>query len=125
MMDLSPRRRRGPKPGGRPVRPQLHHGGAGPRPLIWKTGPDPVIHAQFVAFGRARAQALFRQEGWLMTFQEFQRIWGPDWPQRGRHSTDLCMTRSHTDLPWSADNVELITRAEHNRRCSQRKMMLR
>lgn len=123
MLTLPVRRRPGPRPGA--VRPTLHQGGAGPRPLIWKTGPDPVVHAQFVAFGRARAQALFRQEGWEITFEEFQQIWGADWPQRGRHSDNLCMTRSDIDLPWSADNVELITRADHNRRCSQRKMMLR
>ena len=111
-----PRRRRGA------VRPQQHHGGPGPRPFTWKTGPDPVTHAQFVAWGRARAQALFRQEGWELTFEQFQRIWGADWSRRGRRSDDLCMTRPYPDLPWSEHNAELITRADHNRRCADLRM---
>ena len=117
--------RRGPRPGVRPVRPQLHHGGAGPRPLTWCTGPDPVRHAQFVAFGRARAQAQFRGEAWTLTFDEFVQVWGADWSRRGRASDDLCMTRVDPDTAWDLHNVELITRCEHNRRCAARKMMLR
>lgn len=80
-------------------------------------------HDQFVAFGRARAQALFRGEAWDLAFDQFVQIWGPDWNRRGRASEDLCMTRADPDLPWSEHNAELITRSEHNRRCSARKMM--
>ena len=116
-------RRRGPKPG-RAVRPQLHYGGPGPRPLCWKTGPDPVIHDQYVAWGRARAQALWRGEAWELTFEEFRTVWGADWSRRGRGSDDLCMTRQDLTGPWSVHNVELMTRADHNRRCIAMKMGL-
>ena len=108
----------------KPPEQRLHRGGPGPRPLIWRTCPDPVRHAQYVAWGRARAQALFRQEGWAMTFAEFVEIWGEDWSRRGRDSDALCMTRSDWDLAWMPGNVELITRAEHNRRTAARKNLL-
>ena len=124
-MRITQPKRPGPNPRNRAVRPLLHQGGPGPRPLIWLVGPDPVRHAQYVAWGRARAQALYRGEGWDMTFDEFAEIWGTDWPRRGRASQDLCMTRPDLDLPWSVHNAELITRAEHNRRCAARKMALK
>ena len=114
-----PRRRRGA------VRPQQHHGGPGPRPFTWRTGPDPVLHSKYVAWSRARAQALFRQEGWNLTFEEFEQIWGDQWHRRGRARDDLCMTRTDPDLAWDTHNVELVTRAEHNRRCAARKMALK
>lgn len=124
-MKFDPPRRPGPKPRNRAVRPTLHNGKPGPRPLLWLTGTDPQRHARYIAWGRARAQALFRQEGWTLTFEEFEQIWGQDWPRRGRASDDLCMTRADPDEPWSVHNAELITRAEHNRRCSARKMALK
>ena len=75
-------------------------------------------HSQFVAWGRARAQAVFRHEPWQLTFDDFVQVWGTRWPERGRGRDQLCMTRRAPDLPWSASTVELITRAEHNRRCA-------
>ena len=82
-------------------------------------------HDQFVAFGRARAQALFRGEPWCLTFEEFEQIWQDCWHQRGRASEDLCMTRTDPEGAWATNNVELITRAEHNRRCAAQRMAQR
>lgn len=111
------RARPGPKPGMvKPVRPTQHQGGRGPRPLTWITGPDPVRHQRYVAFQRARCQAVWRQEGWELTFDQYEAIWGDQWHRRGRTVDTLCLSRRDYDLPWSPDNVEVITRREHNQR---------
>jgi hypothetical protein len=125
MITLPQRRRPGPKPRLRPVRPTQHNNGPGPRPFTWCTGPDPVRHDRYVAWSRARAQAQFRGETWHLTFAEFEDIWGEQWPQRGRGSLDLCMTRSDIEGAWEKGNVELITRTEHNRRCAVYRMLTR
>jgi hypothetical protein len=84
-----------------------------------------VRHDRYVAWSRARAQAQFRGETWHLTFAEFEEIWGEQWPQRGRGSLDLCMTRSDIEGAWEKGNVELITRTEHNRRCAVYRMLTR
>lgn len=109
-----PRGKPGPKPRVKPVKPLLHTGRKGPRPLLWKMGPDPVIHAQYVAWMRARAQAHFRREPWDLTFEQYQSLWGDQWANRGRTRDTLCLSRYDYDLGWSMDNCRLVTRQEHN-----------
>lgn len=110
-------RRPGPKPGRiKPVKPKKHNGGVGPRPQVWVSGPDPVRHAQHIAYGRAKCQAQFRGEGWDLTFEEFEALWQDRWHLRGRIKDSLCMSRLDYDLPWSITNCDIITRAEHNKR---------
>jgi hypothetical protein len=125
MITLPQRRRPGPRPQMKPVRPTVHNGRPGPRPLTWCTGPDPVRHDQYVAWGRARAQAQYRGEAWDLTFEQFEQVWSGSWHLRGRASEDLCMTRTDPDLAWMLGNIELITRAEHNRRCAAFRMSQR
>lgn len=91
----------------------------GPRPWLWRTGPDPVAHDRYVAYNRSRAQAQWRGEQWLLTREQFDRVWGEAWSRRGRASDDLCMTRCDPNLPWSEHNVELISRGEHTRRAAR------
>lgn len=113
----------GPKPGPvRPVRPTLHQGNTGPRPEMWKIGPDPVRHAQYIAYGRAKCQASFRGEGWDLTFEEYEAMWQGRWHLRGRTKNTLCLARIDYDQPWSITNCDIITRAEHNRRQAQWRM---
>lgn len=100
-------------------RVKKHSGGPGLRPLVWKSGPDPISHEQYTAWGRSRAQAHFRGEEWHLTFEEYQQIWAGQWHLRGRTRNTLCMSRSDNDLPWSRNNCDIITRAEHNRRQAQ------
>lgn len=88
----------------------------GPRPHTWITGPDPVRHAQYGAFLRARAQARFRGESWQLTFEDFERTWQGRWHLRGRGPDRLCMARLDPDQAWTVPNIELITRSEHCRR---------
>lgn len=91
----------------------------GPRPNAWKV-PGEIPHQQHTAWHRQRAQANYRGEGWTLTFEEFQAIWGSNWTRRGRGADDYCMTRIDDSQPWSLANVECIPRIQHLRRHRQR-----
>lgn len=116
------RRKPGPKPQVRPRPPRKHDGKAGPRPLTWVTGPDPVRHRMYVAYGRAKCQAEWRGEGWLLTFADYERIWAGQWHLRGRTKHTLCLSRCDYEQPWSVSNCEIITRQQHNERQAQWRM---
>tara|TARA_R110000868_G_scaffold204196_1_gene452221 strand:+ start:1718 stop:2065 length:348 start_codon:yes stop_codon:yes gene_type:complete len=87
-------------------------GSRGQQPTRWKTGPDRETHRQFVAWHRQRAQANYRDEGWLdeFDFASWQQRWGDLFAQRGRGAHQLCMSRLDRDLPWSFDNTEVLPR---------------
>ena len=70
-----------------------------------------------LAFVRSRAQAIFRNEEWNLTWKDFQAFWNTRilWDQRGRHSNDLVLTRMDWQGPWSKDNCCIITRLDHLR----------
>ena len=93
----------------------------GPRPHIWISGPDPQRHEQYIAWQRTAAQARFRGETWRLEFEEYVECWADQWENRGRHSDDLCMCRINPKRPWTARNVQLMSRAEHVRTTHQRK----
>jgi hypothetical protein len=84
----------------------------GLRPELWKTGPDLERHLMFVFWMKMKAQAKFRGEAWALPFEDYELAWAGRWSQRGRAGTDLCMIRVDTDLPWSLDNTDVISRAE-------------
>jgi hypothetical protein len=58
-------------------------------------------------------QARFRGEPCDLTEAEFFAIWEPYWAQRGRGRDQMTMTRCDSELPWTRDNVEIITRRDH------------
>jgi hypothetical protein len=100
--------RTGPRPGtGRP----------GPRPEQWITGPDPAEHIRYRTWVQQRNQAQWRDEGWTITFDEWKQIWADSgqWDNRGRERGCWCMSRQDWGLPWTTDNVAIITREEHAR----------
>lgn len=103
-----------PRPGACGPRPHCR----GPRPQTWMSGPDPMRHDQYTAWMRARAQANFREEGWQMTFEEFETLWNENgnWHQRGRGADDLLMTRRDPSKPWSRDNCYIELRKLHLKR---------
>lgn len=88
----------------------------GRKPGSWKTGPNPLVHEKYKAYELNRVQATFRGESWQFTFDTWCAVWGVNWSQRGRASTDLCMTRINMSGAWSPDNVMLIERGNHTRR---------
>jgi hypothetical protein len=87
-------------------------GRPGPRPQTWRSGPDPVRHAQFQACSQARAQARFRGEAWELTPEEWCTAWGASWHLRGRHNHSWYLVRTNWHLPWRADNIGLVNRHE-------------
>lgn len=84
-----------------------------PRPHIWKSGPDPVQHKKYLTWLQQRNQALFRDEGWNIDFADWCKLWADKWDLRGRTRGSYCMTRRDWSLPWTLDNVHVITRSEH------------
>ena len=100
-----PRGRTGPRPHAQ-----------GPRPHLWKTGTDPVLHKKYRIWLQQRNQAQWRDEGWRFSFKSWLAVWEPYWHLRGRERGCMCMTRIRTDRAWTAANVEIITRQEHARR---------
>jgi hypothetical protein len=92
-------------------------------PHVWITGTDPERHARYRIWAQQRNQALWRGEGWELTFDTWLAIWESLWPRRGRCRGHMCMSRSDWDLPWSPDNVSIITREEHARLQSRAKSL--
>lgn len=93
----------------------------GPRPETWTYGPDPVTHAQHIAFSRARAQANFRSEEWRLTFPQWVAIWGDQWANRGRRRHNVMLVRDDHTRAWTLDNVSVVTRYEaHTRELKRR-----
>jgi hypothetical protein len=90
---------------------------AGARPQLWKTGPDPVEHHRYLTWLQQRNQARWREEGWTIDFDTWKQIWAESgqWDRRGRVKGTWCMTRRDWSLPWSPDNVVIVTREAHAR----------
>jgi len=86
--------------------------------------PDPIDHKLFVACQRSRAQAWYLGEQWFIEEIDYVRLWRQDdrYLLKGRHNDQLCMTRVDYDLPWTLDNIQIISRAEHYKYCSKNKI---
>lgn len=87
----------------------------GIRPHTWKVQGE-IPHDQYVCWVKARAQANFRGEVWLLTFDQYQRAWQGLWDRRGRGRDDFCMTREDPEGAWEPSNISVIPRVEHLRR---------
>ncbi len=90
-------------------------------PDSWLCGPDPVDHKLYYDCQRARAQANFRGEGWMITEEEYIRLWRENdrYKLKGRSTGSLCLTRIDIEKPWTMDNVEILQRVKHFRKRSQ------
>ena len=86
-----------------------------PRPHVWKVQGE-IPHEQHIAWQKSKAQANFRGELWMLSFEEYQQLWLGKWDQRGRANSDVCMTRIDPEAAWEYSNVEIIPRIEHLRR---------
>jgi hypothetical protein len=79
----------------------------------WITGPDPLHHKMYVAFGWHRVSSRLRGEVWDLDWQDWRDAWLPLWDQRGRSADALCMARIDMGGDWTPDNIHIITRREH------------
>jgi len=93
---------------------------AGLRPHTWIVQGE-IPHKQHTAWLRAKAQANYRGEIWLLSFEEFQRLWQGYWEFRGRGRDDYVMTRDDHLGAWAVGNVEVTRRYEYLRRQRQYK----
>ena len=86
------------------------------KPQVWISGPDPMRHSKYTPWLRARNQAIFRGEEYLLTFDEFCELWTDElWVQRGRASESLSMTRLDHDGAWSIANCVIVSRSQQIR----------
>ena len=87
---------------------------------VWLSGPDPIDHKLYNDCMKARAQAYYRGEQWSISEQEYIELWRRDdrYLRKGRTRHSLCMIRLDPRLPWSVDNVEIISRLDHFKTCS-------
>lgn len=94
----------------------------GIRPHTWKVQGE-VPHQQYCCWQKARAQAHFRNELWMLTFEDFQQVWLGQWDRRGRGRDDVCMVREDPEGAWIMGNVTVMPRIDHLRRQRQFKKM--
>ena len=88
---------------------------SGPRPQCWKV-PGEIPHAQYLAWLQMKAQANYRKEIFLISFEDFRQLWLGRWDQKGRGIDDFCLTRDDQRGAWVLGNVSCIPRHEHLRR---------
>jgi hypothetical protein len=84
---------------------------------------DIIDHERHTQYWRRKAQAIYRQEGWSMTLEEYFNLWTRDlWPQRGRKRDELVMIRRDVEKPWSHANCCIVTR--YQQLCRFKKMRI-
>lgn len=93
-------------------------------PNSWYSGPDPVDHKLYIDCQRARAQANFRGEGWSITEQEYIALWreNDSYKSKGRGTGCLCLVRIDLEKPWTLDNVVILERVKHFRKCGTERL---
>lgn len=96
--------------------------GTGPRPHTWLAGTDPVRHRQYDAWHKARAQAHYRGEQYLITFEDWVALWGNNWSRRGRGADCLMLMKRDWQQPWTKQNAELVDRPTFHKRQHQIKI---
>lgn len=96
---------------------------SGPRPNT-RRYPDDDDHKLFMDCMRARAQAWYHGQEWLIAEDDYIAMWRENdrYLNKGRHNDQFCMVRRNYDLPWTLDNVQIITRLEHYQICSREKI---
>lgn len=64
------------------------------------------------AFHRQRAQAKFRNEVWLLTYEDYCVFFSTEemFQRRGRGKDSVCLSRIDPALPWTMTNSMLMTR---------------
>jgi hypothetical protein len=87
----------------------------GPRPDTWVYPGDRAASDKHRAWSRAKAQANFRKEEWLLEEQYWMNDLWPEhlWKRRGRSSDGLGITRWDREKAWTPENTFIVTRRGH------------
>lgn len=93
-------------------------------PHTWLSGPDPIDHKLYNDCLRARAQAKFRGEDWLISEQDYILLWriNGNYKRKGRTTGSLCLVRIDIEKAWSLDNVQVVERVRHFRKCGSERL---
>jgi hypothetical protein len=83
--------------------------GRGRPHTIW-TPATARARDQKVHYARTKAQAVFRSEPWDLSFENWLAAWGSLWDHRGKSKHEYCMIRIDRNLPWTQENVQVLTR---------------
>ena len=75
-------------------------------------GPDPQVRAHYYRFLRAKAQAKFWRQKWLIEWEDYLDLLKTNPGEWGAKKGQLCLTRINTRGPWSLSNTELMERQE-------------
>jgi len=90
------------------------------KPQCWKHGPCPITRDQNTAFLKHRAQAKYRNEEYLLSFQDYKFYWDACipftketyWSKRGPKGTNMNMRRKDPTKAWSLNNIEFRLRSQ-------------
>lgn len=86
-------------------------------PATWVKGPCAITREKYYAFLRHRSQAVFRQEEYLLTFDDWVDLWTDElFAQRGKQRESMVMMRKNPTEGWTLDNVCIVPRITQLRR---------
>ena len=73
---------------------------------------DQFTHDRRRAWLRGRCQAVYREEGWDISFEDFCAIWHKSelFYRRGTGRDSVVLTRRDIELPWSRINCVIVTK---------------
>ena len=84
----------------------------GRRPQDWIYPYDEYKTTKHRCWSRAKAQCVFRNEGWEITESQWMNELWPDhlFDRRGKKGFELCMIRIDNGKSWSIQNTRIVTR---------------
>jgi hypothetical protein len=87
-------------------------GHRGPRPHLWRQGPDPAVRRDRYRYLRSKAQAKYLGQAWTIDWTQYRELLGKVRGQYGRGMTQLNLARKDCKDGWHTWNVHLISRKE-------------
>jgi hypothetical protein len=82
---------------------------------------DPFDYERHKGWQRTRGQAIYRNEPWELTIEDFFELWPQHrWLNRGLGVGNLVMSRRDPSMPWNRENTQIIPRLQQLREKSQR-----
>jgi hypothetical protein len=96
--------------------PENPLGKKGPRPELWRTGPDKKVRQHYYRFLKARNQARFWAQEWTILWEDYLDIYKTMTGRWSRKKRDMNLARIDTSEGWHLWNVQLMKRSKAMRR---------